>query len=452
MSFNIKYFTQVVDTFIKQKDKLENETINIIVTKDKYGIEKLGKYICALANYAAYKAVPFVYAVWGIDNKKNIVGTTYMPPSKAELAFNLMIKAVYDIMSLDIKGKTLVVLEVTSATSTTMQYDGVEYILDNTLKMVKLKDSPEMENQLWIKIAEKKSFLSTIAKSNVSIEGILDMLDCEKLFSMLKIPYMGNPSTIISKLLELRFINERNTGKYDITNLGALLMAKHLKRYATIAHKAVRVVVLDKNSEHVKEITGEKGYLAGFKGLLNFITKSVEANSLNIPPALVWELVTNALMHQNFDVKGSPVVSIFKDRIDITNPGKPLVEPTRFIDCPPITRNENLVYVMLKAGICESCGSGYDKVISIIENYNLPSPVITAYNDKTKVTLYVKTEFRSFTKQERIQACYDHVCLNYVRNAVSNNATLCQRFQLSKENKNIVSKIYAETCEKKLIR
>ena len=37
-----------------------------------------------------------------------------------------------------------------------------------------------------------------------------------------------------------------------------------------------------------------------------------------------------------------PTVELFRNRIEVTNSGVPLVEPNRFIDFPPRSRNEAL--------------------------------------------------------------------------------------------------------------
>ena len=51
------------------------------------------------------------------------------------------------------------------------------------------------------------------------------------------------------------------------------------------------------------------------------------------PAIAVRELVSNALIHQDFSVTGAgPMVEIFDDRIEITNPGEPLVNTDRFVD------------------------------------------------------------------------------------------------------------------------
>lgn len=52
------------------------------------------------------------------------------------------------------------------------------------------------------------------------------------------------------------------------------------------------------------------------------------------------------------------MVEIFDDRMEINNPGVPLVDPSRMLDSPPRSRNERLASLMRRMGICEERGSG----------------------------------------------------------------------------------------------
>ena len=55
------------------------------------------------------------------------------------------------------------------------------------------------------------------------------------------------------------------------------------------------------------------------------------------------ELIANALIHQDFRISGTgPIIEVFSERIEITNPGKPLIDTERFLDAPPQSRNEKL--------------------------------------------------------------------------------------------------------------
>lgn len=70
------------------------------------------------------------------------------------------------------------------------------------------------------------------------------------------------------------------------------------------------------------------------------------------------------------------MVEIFLNRMEITNPGLPLVNADRFIDSPPKSRNESLASLMRRVGICEERGSGFDKVVALTEFYQLPPPIV----------------------------------------------------------------------------
>ena len=65
------------------------------------------------------------------------------------------------------------------------------------------------------------------------------------------------------------------------------------------------------------------------------------------PAIALREAVANALIHQDFSVTGTGVVvEIFSNRIEITNPGIPLVDIYRIVDNPPKSRNEKLASLM----------------------------------------------------------------------------------------------------------
>ena len=135
------------------------------------------------------------------------------------------------------------------------------------------------------------------------------------------------------------------------------------------------------------------------------------------PAEAVRELVANALIHQDFSVRGAgPLVEIFTDRIEITNPGEPLVPTDRFVDAPPKSRNEALASLMRRFGFCEERGSGIDKVVAQVEVFQLPPPRFEVPPDSTRAVLFAYKELRKMDRDERQRACYQHACLRYVTN------------------------------------
>ena len=67
------------------------------------------------------------------------------------------------------------------------------------------------------------------------------------------------------------------------------------------------------------------------------------------------------------------MIEVFDNRIEIINPGKPLIDTMRFIDHSPESRNEKMAKLMRRMRICEERGSGIDKVIFECEKL-LPAP------------------------------------------------------------------------------
>jgi predicted HTH transcriptional regulator len=109
--------------------------------------------------------------------------------------------------------------------------------------------------------------------------------------------------------------------------------------------------------EGLREQVGTKGYATGFEGVVRYINEQLPSNEVlgqafrrefrMYPEVAIRELVANALIHQDFTVTGDgPKIEIFSDRVEITNPGRPLIDTLRFVDEPPQSRNEALASLM----------------------------------------------------------------------------------------------------------
>ena len=146
------------------------------------------------------------------------------------------------------------------------------------------------------------------------------------------------------------------------------------------------------------------------------------------------------------------MVEIFSDRIEITNPGIPLIDTLRFIDEPPQSRNEALASFMRRINICEERDSGIDKVILQVELFQLPAPNFIVTSNHTKSILYAHKSFADMEKSDRIRACYQHACLKYISNDFMTNTTLRDRFSIEKKNYPMASRVIADTIKKKMIK
>jgi predicted HTH transcriptional regulator len=171
------------------------------------------------------------------------------------------------------------------------------------------------------------------------------------------------------------------------------------------------------------------------------------------PEIAIRELVANAIIHQDFNMTGvSSTVEIFSDRMEIRNPGEPLVDIIRFIDVPPQSRNEDLASFMRRINICEERGSDIDKVVNSIESFQLPAPDFKVNSKHTQAILFAYKKSREMDKSDRIRACYQHACLCFVSNKQMTNESLRTRFGINDRNYSMASRIIADTIKEGLVK
>lgn len=208
---------------------------------------------------------------------------------------------------------------------------------------------------------------------------------------------------------------------------------------------------------------GHRGYASGFEGLVGYIDgllprnehidKAFRKETPLFPSITIRELVANALIHQDMTITGAgPLIELFKDRLEITNPGVPLINPDRFIDSAPRSRNEALASLMRRMRICEEQGTGIDKVVATVELFQLPPPDFRVESSATRILLYSPRRFAEMTADERIRACYQHAVLKFVSGARMKNSTLREQFGIEEKNSAQVSHVIRQALDKNLIR
>jgi predicted HTH transcriptional regulator len=434
---------------------------------DRAEPQEIGEYISALANAAALVGKAFAYLVWGVrDEDHAIVGTTFTPHQvkkgneelESWLLRLLEPKIDFRFFTVEVDTHRVVLLQIARAARRPVRFEGQEFIRVGTYKK-KLKDFPEKERTLW-RIFDETPFEEGIALERAADDDVLRLLDYPAYFDLLAQPLPADRDAILAALADERLIRRGAAGGWDITNLGAVLFAKRLDSFHTLRRKAVRVVQYrgTDRTETLKEQEGAKGYAAGFEGLISYINGLIPANEVigqalrtsvpMFPELAVRELVANALIHQDFFVRGAgPMVEIFEDRIEITNPGEPLVDTNRFLDTPPRSRNEALASLLRRMGICEERGSGIDKVVSQVELFQLPAPLFESPEGFTRAVLFAHKDLKDMDKADRVRACYLHACLCYVMRKAMTNTTLRQRFGVEKHNRALVSRLIREAVE-----
>ena len=166
------------------------------------------------------------------------------------------------------------------------------------------------------------------------------------------------------------------------------------------------------------------------------------------------ELIANALVHQDFTAVGAgPLIELFRDRLEISNPGVPLHADTRrLLDSPPKSRNEALAGFLRKCRICEERGSGIDKAALAAEEAHLPAPEVRAVESSTIARLLGPRPLASMEREDRLWATYLHTSLRYVNQQDVTNATIRERFGIDPRNSATASRLLRDAQDHELIR
>ncbi len=198
---------------------------------------------------------------------------------------------------------------------------------------------PMSEDRLRQIFAEgEPDWLEEPSTTGVGKDEIFDLL-VQAIFQAAQQPYPTTPQGAVDRLLSERLIDGETGGTFSIRRMGAILLAKDIRAFPDVKRKAARVITYRGKSKidtTVLDRFALRGYAVGFPRLVRFVNEQLPQNEVIkdalrkevklVPEIAVRELVANALVHQDFTIGGSSVmVEIYANRVEISNPGTPLV-------------------------------------------------------------------------------------------------------------------------------
>jgi len=434
----------------------EHQRLEFKEAKVQFDNQKLYEYCVALANEGGG------HLVLGVANNhpRAVVGTQAFrdPVQMAEKLFQVLGFRVDIEEVAHPDGRVLVFHIPSRPRGSAYDLDG-RYLMRAGESLVRMS-----EDKLRQIFAEgQPDWLEEQSKAGLDSQQVVELLDVQTFFELLKLPYPTDRDGVIDRLTRDYLIDEQN-GRYAIRRLCALLLARRLEDFPDVARRAARVVVYNGTSKLETKLdqTGGKGYAVGFQGLVGFVMGQLPQNEVIedalrkevklVPEVVIRELVANALIHQDFAVGGSSVmVEVYDNRVEISNPGEPIVPVERFIDGYQ-SRNERMADLMRRMGICEEKSSGIDRVVATSELYQLPAPDFHAAHRRTVVIIYGQKPFEEMDRSDRVRACYQHCALKWVMSERMTNQSLRQRFHLAEDKAAIASQVIAATIEAGLIK
>ncbi|KFI51596.1 putative DNA binding domain-containing protein [Bifidobacterium amazonense] len=451
-----------------------SETQTIEFKDSNARFEMIGRDIAALANSAVVEGQDYAYMVWGIDDSSHaVIGTSFNPLTakrgNQELEIWLRVKlsdnAEFQFIPVEIDGKTVVVLRIWPAIGYPVSFDNVEYIRSGTSTQP-LQKNTQREQRLW-DLTRTGAFEDQIAMRWLSRDEVLSKLNWARYFTQTGIPLPEGGSGILHYLIADSIVKPLDSGQYAITNLGALLFAVKMDDFETVSRKAIRIIrYTGKDRLSATRSKTFPGGYADIDAILDYlqallpereeIDRGLRVTVQGYPELAIRELLGNMLIHQDLTVRGSgPLVEIFEDRVEFSNPGSSLIEVSRLVNDPPQSRNPKLAKLARRLNMCEEAGSGWDKIIRSCELMQLPAPEIQETRGDApsmRVRLMQRRPYRNLTVAERMQACYWHACVQYANGDFLTNASLRMRFGLPATSSSQISRLISESIEAGLIR
>ena len=427
---------EYLQSLVRELAKLPDETEWIEFKCNNKQPQMIGEYISALSNSAALCERPKAYLVWGVDDATHkIVGTEFQyrkmkkgnEELEAWLSRMLSPRINFRFFEVPMDEGMVVLMEIPCAEKQPVQFAGGEFIRIGTNKK-NLKEYPDKERELW-RTFDSTPYELRIAMGNLDEDEMVLLLDYSKY--------------------------------YDITNMGALMIAKDLKKFESLHRRTVRVIWYKENSrlDAIREKEFCAGYAFSHEEIVQYImtiipqeeviVEATRKSVVSFPEIAIRELLANAMIHQDLQQRGTnPMVEVFKNRIEFSNAGAPLVAIERIVDSVPVSRNENIAGFMHKCGICEERGSGYDKIVEATGKNELLAPRIENQNNQfTKAILFAKVPFELTTKEDRMRTCYMQACLAYVNFEGISNSDIRKIFGLGEKEKAKASRLLTSAVD-----
>lgn len=157
----------------------------------------------------------------------------------------------------------------------------------------------------------------------------------------------------------------------------------------------------DKSKPVVKSEDRDDTVLDGIEAAVRFIERNTDRivritgrtqrEELDLyPRPAVREVLNNAVAHTDYAVEGASIfVALYSDRLEISSPGTwpPGFSREDFESGVSLRRNKAISRVLMRLGVIEGYGSGYDRVIAACRQDGYPEPEWIENGPQIKVVL-----------------------------------------------------------------
>lgn len=396
----------------------EDEVVEFKEARTNYSFKDIGKYFSALGNEANIRGFKEAWLIFGVTNKKEIVGTAYRQDGnlqnlKKEIVGGTNERATFmEIYEVNMDGHRIVAFQIPPATrGIPRTWNGAAYAReDENISPLPMDKVDLIRSQVgvdWSKEIVEGATFEDLDPEAVSY--------ARELF--IKKQNASKKSTdMLLKMNDVEILNKAGILiKGKITNTALILLGKEESSYlfdgfipritwtlyngnGTVkAYEHFDMPLLLAVDRVYSKIRNEKyRYIAGQQTLFPDETYQYEAD-------VVKEVLNNCIAHSNYQLRGKINLEEFEDRLVFINEGNFIPETVeRALEegyKPPYYRNTFLCRAMVNLYMIDTNSMGIPMMYQIQKEKCFPLPTYDLSDpNRVKVTLYGKVLDKNYTQ------------------------------------------------------
>ena len=409
---------QLIEKIRKMIIDFEDEVVEFKEARTNYSFKDIGKYFSALGNEANIRGFKEAWLIFGVTNKKEIVGTAYRQDGnlqnlKKEIVGGTNERATFmEIYEVNMDGHRIVAFQIPPATrGIPRTWNGAAYAReDENISPLPMDKVDLIRSQVgvdWSKEIVEGATFEDLDQEAVSY--------ARELF--IKKQNASKKSTdMLLKMNDVEILNKAGILiKGKITNTALILLGKEESSYlfdgfipritwtlyngnGTVkAYEHFDMPLLLAVDRVYSKIRNEKyRYIAGQQTLFPDETYQYESD-------VVKEVLNNCIAHSNYQLRGKINLEEFEDRLVFINEGNFIPETVeRALEegyKPPYYRNTFLCRAMVNLYMIDTNSMGIPMMYQIQKEKCFPLPTYDLSDpNRVKVTLYGKVLDKNYTQ------------------------------------------------------
>ncbi len=409
---------QLIEKIIQMINDFEDEIVEFKEAKVNFSFKDIGKYFSALGNEANIRDRKEAWLIFGVTNKKKIVGTAYrkdgsLQQLKKEIVIGTNERLTFmEIYELELEGQRIVAFQIPPALrGIPTTWNGAAYAREGESTCPLPMDKVDLiRSQIgvdWSKEIVENADMEDLDPEAVSYARTL----------FIRKQKASKKSTeMLEKMSDIEILNKAGLLiKGKITNTALILLGKEESFYlfdglipritwtlyngdgSVKAYEHFDMPLLLAVDKTYAKIRNEKyRYIAGQQTLFPDEVDQYD-------PDVVKEILNNCIAHSNYQLRGKINVEEFEDRLAFINEGNFIPETVeRALEegyKPPYYRNGFLCHAMVNLYMIDTNAMGIPMMYQIQRDKCFPLPTYDLEDiNRVKVTLYGKILDRNYTQ------------------------------------------------------